>query len=400
MHDGALTDHDLNPIFEYAANGQRCEKEGAWQAAVVWYERSLACLPKMFGGHQKIRTPGGPDMASASFTPGHASRIYTALGRSLMALGRLDDCRLANGAAAGLDPQNPALQTRDQTNDSLEGSCECDLSASSAPEKPVPGTAGNFKTDLSASLTLLMVTHCTHRLKRFQSLSPPSCKLVTATFGSLQEVFGPDIDTCPKILCFDAGTGPAECNSNYARNLERFSHRQGFELAVFDGVGLFNVLNQIVARIHTPYLFLVEHDWLFRSTPLHLGALVEMMNAAPQIHALRFNKRENRIDGNDFLLNIHATREPYALLRTASFSNNPSIIRTDKLRQQWLPMCSSALQRIADKLGGSAFGVEEILSRHYAADIRAQGFDKAHALWGTYIVGRAGDAPRVMHLGE
>jgi hypothetical protein len=55
---------------------------------------------------------------------------------------------------------------------------------------------------------------------------------------------------------------------------------------------------------------------------------------------------------------------------------------------------------VKNHLGGSAFGIEEILFRTYVQDIRAQAFGKAHEKWGTYVFGRAGDKPRIRHIGE
>jgi hypothetical protein len=55
---------------------------------------------------------------------------------------------------------------------------------------------------------------------------------------------------------------------------------------------------------------------------------------------------------------------------------------------------------VAGSLGGSSFGIEEVLFRLQAKDIRNEGFDKAHEKWGTFVYGNIGDAPRVVHLGE
>jgi hypothetical protein len=70
------------------------------------------------------------------------------------------------------------------------------------------------------------------------------------------------------------------------------------------------------------------------------------------------------------------------------------------LKGEWLPVCEQSLSRVANRLGGSAFGVEEVLFKKYVQDIRAQGFYKAHENWGTYVFGRVGDEPRITHIGE
>jgi hypothetical protein len=40
------------------------------------------------------------------------------------------------------------------------------------------------------------------------------------------------------------------------------------------------------------------------------------------------------------------------------------------------------------------------LFKRHAADIRQSGFHGAHSCWGTYVYGKVGDPPRVVHLGE
>jgi hypothetical protein len=387
----------LNPIFDYAAQGQCCEKQMAWQDAVRWYERSLACLPNLFGADKKIRPLPLAQAKGISFSPQHASRLYEALGRALMAMDRSQDCILAYRAAQALDPKNLSAQRFIQANADMLKTSGVESGAGKAGHWV--GSAASNQT-IGKDLTLVMVTHCTDRLKKFEALSPPSDKLVTATYGSLLEIVGEDIAACPKVMCYDHNPGGSLRDKQYTRSLESFCAEHGFELRTFQGVGLFNVLNRIVPTIESHYTLFTEHDWMFRGSRIHLPAIIEMMNDEPNINAIRFNKRDNYLNGQDFLMNVDAASKRYPLMRTASYSNNPSIIRTDKLKNEWLPICEEALHRVSDKLGGSAFGVEEILFKKYVRDIRAQGFHKAHEKWRTYVFGGLGDTPRIIHLGE
>jgi tetratricopeptide (TPR) repeat protein len=387
----------LNPIFDFAANGQYHENRMEWKSAVHWYHRALACLPNLFGSDKKIRPLGIPGQKSISFMPQHASRIYAALGRTLMSLGRLKDSFLAYQAAAALDPENrPAnrMLTRHPA-----------IPYTETANAPVMAAGPGFgrtcdEIDLKDAVTLVMVTHCTRRLKKFEPLSPPSSKLVTATYGSLLRVFGEDIDACPKVMCYDINPNGSERDAQYTQSIETFSRENGFTLRRFRGEGLFNVLNQTVQCIDTPYIFFVEHDWMFRGEGIRLPAIIEMMENERNIHAIRLNKRDNSLNGQDFLMSVDSIQRRYPLMRTSSYSNNPSMIRTEKLKNEWLPICDKALRRVNDQLGGSAFGIEEILFRNYVRDIRAHGFRKAHKKWGMYIFGEVGDKPRITHLGE
>jgi hypothetical protein len=369
----------------------------AWQDAVQWYERSLACLPNLFGADKKIRPLPLADSRSISFEPQHASRIYEALGRALTALDRKEDGILAYYAAQALDPNSHTAQMFIQENANVIKTGGYELGAPEAKAGVGPDTANQ---NIEKALTLVMVTHRTGRLKKFASLSPPSTKLVTATYGSLLAVLGDNVAACPKVMCYDHNPNGSFRDRQYFRALEAFSIQHGFELHTFQGVGLFNILNRIVATITSPYILFVEHDWMFRGDRIQLPAIVEMMDNEPHINVIRLNKRDNYLNGHDFLMNVDASQGSYPLIRTSSYSNNPSIIRTDKLKNEWLPICEEALQRVSDDLGGSAFGVEEILFKKYVQDIRAHGFQTAHARWGIHVFGKVGDPPRVIHLGE
>ena len=388
----------LNPIFEYAAKGQHYENRMEWEASIKWYQRALACLPNLFGSDKKIRPLALPHPIRVSFTPQHASRIYAALARSLTAAGRQLDGVLASQAAAALDPQNGAGDKKTPQN-------PADLFDGEAADLPVqpcqPGLGGRAgECDLRGEITLIMATHCTRRLKKFESLSPPSNKLVTATYGSLLRVFGEEIAAGPKIICYDVNPNGSDRDARYTRSIQDFSEQNGFKLHSFQGVGLFNVLNQTLPHVTTPFIFFVEHDWLFRGEGIVLPAIIEMMNHDAGINAIRFNKRDNYLNGQDFLMTVDTAPRRYPLLSTSSYSNNPSIIRTEKLKNEWLPICEKALRHVKKHLGGSAFGIEEILFRTYVQDIRAQGFHKAHEKWGMYVFGRGGDKPRIRHIGE
>jgi hypothetical protein len=383
----------LNPIFDYAAKGQAHEKNDSWEEAVHWYHRSLACLPNLYGADRPIQQLSFVKSAPISFSPKHAGRIYSALGRCLNALGRTDDSVLAYRAAHCLDPDSTEAHRNMHTcSHILEKNCAFD----SVLLPPIK----HASVDRKSNLTLIVVTHCTDRLKKFEALSPPSCKLITTTYASLLKVFGKELDNCPKILCYDFNSNGGDRESLYHQALEAFAGEYEFNLYTYPGVGLFNILNSIINNITTPYLFFVEHDWFFQGGTLQLGAIVGMMDSDPKIHSVRFNKRNNHLDGQDFIMNVHRSPHAYPLLSTSSYSNNPSIVRTQKLKKDWLPRCEKALERVSKELGGSAFGIEEILFKQLVGNIRASGFEKGHGKWGTYVFGRVGDPPRIVHLGE
>jgi len=391
------SDEELNPIFEYAARGQHYENRSEWRDSIHWYQRALACLPNLFGADRKIRPLDILDRKTVSFNPQHASRIYASLGRVLKASDLHQDAFLAFQAADALNPDYPTDNSASHRNRIRAMAIET-IPMEDGAETRLEKTGE--RNDLKEHITLIMASHCSQRLKKYEALSPPSCKLVTATYGSLLSVFGEDIDACTKILCYDQNPKGSNIDRTYTQNLESFARENGFIFHKFNGVGLFHVLHQTILSIDTPYIFFVEHDWMFRGKRILLPAIIEMMNSNPKINVIRLNKRENYLNGQDFLMNVESTEKIYPLLRTSSYSNNPSIIRTNKLKHDWLPQCKRSLHRVADDLGGSAFGIEEILFRLYAHDIRQHGFEEAHERWGLHVLGRVGDKPRITHLGE
>jgi hypothetical protein len=388
---------DDNPIFMYAARGQACENASRWADGVFWYQRALACLPNIYGVDKTVELPGGGRMPASAFQPKHAVRIYTSLARCLESLGRANDSALAIGAANALTrgcicgsgvPEPPGGTIRD-------------MSAGAIPFDGESGSDGRRSdTHVTESVSLLMVTHCSRGLKKFAALAPPSCKLLTATYGSMVDVFGESIRSCPKILCYDVHVPPEPLDIDYSRSVEAFSRSEGFDLHTFDQAGLFSIVDRIIGRIKTRYLLFAEHDWLFRGAPIRLDGMVTAMDRFRHINSMRFNKRPNLINGQDFIMAVPQGDSGFDMLRTSQHTNNPCIIRTATLRDEWLPLCREALRRVAGSLGGSSFGIEEVLFRLQAKDIRNEGFDKAHEKWGTFVYGNIGDAPRVVHLGE
>ncbi|RJQ82982.1 MAG: hypothetical protein C4519_07340 [Desulfobacteraceae bacterium] len=113
-----------------------------------------------------------------------------------------------------------------------------------------------------------------------------------------------------------------------------------------------------------------------------------------------FNQRTNAIARYDFLLEKEPPGQGMPLLRTVAHSNNPSIVRTSKLRDEWLPVCLNDPFYVRRDLRATAYGIEEPLFKMHIQDVHAAGFQKAHDRWGTYLFGHIGDAARIIHLGE
>ncbi|MEJ2039571.1 MAG: hypothetical protein P8X55_11645, partial [Desulfosarcinaceae bacterium] len=170
-------------------------------------------------------------------------------------------------------------------------------------------------------LSLLITTNATRKLQRNIHLGAPGTGLVEQTYTSLLSAIGPALsDTCTKFLCFDRPAEPGAVDRQYEDNLKAFADRFGFTFHVSDHCGLRDAVRAMVDRLQTPYLMLLEHDWRFLQFPPHLGRLIHLFDIAPHIHAVRFNKRSNRISNFDFLLSTEQAAGGLPLLRTPCHS--------------------------------------------------------------------------------
>ena len=355
--------------------------EGAanWSRAAACYQQALASTPEFYGVAPWFQRYILDGAAAPRISAQQVADIYRALSRCLNRLNRSADSRLALDAACGLK------------------------SEADRPKEPFGKPAGlpvlpdRDAAYLRSRLTLVILTHYTDKLKQNSHLCPPGTRLIEATYESLVSRVDPQLTNCRKLLCVDAGDNPAE--KHYIRNLEIFSHRNGFNIVHGSRLGLRGMLLKTLPAIQTPYLLLTEHDWRFAGPPLCMDYPVRVFDAFPGVNQVRFNQRSNRIARYDFLLEKEPLIPYPPLLRTSASSNNPSLMRVSTLRDQWLPMCMNDPVYGPADLGGTAFGLEEPLFKKHINDIRAYGFEKAHERWGTYILGNPGDPERIVHLG-
>jgi tetratricopeptide (TPR) repeat protein len=383
-----------NPMWDLAAKAYGYEKRGCWRQAIDWYQRALTCFPNLFGNDDMVVPKALGENLSIAFTPQHASRLYAALGRCFNALGENVDGALAYEAAHKLDDTNLEARRFLESQPCMD-SPPCPLEADSdRPAFPASHTT------LKSHLTLILTTHCTKTLAKFSALAPPSAKLITTTYGSMLEIFGQGLHDCQKFLCYDLNPEGDQTDQAYTESIQGFVNQHGFELHSYPGIGLLKMLNQIINHVSTPYLFFVEHDWMFKGGHISLPSIISMMDADASIHSIRFNKRFNGINGFDFIMRRDDAHRSHSLLRTSSYSNNPSIIRTKMLKEKWLPLCTRTVAKEGQEPRASAWGIEEILFKKHVQDIRVHGFDAAHKDWGAYVFGKLGDNPRVVHIGE
>jgi hypothetical protein len=389
---GLISGDVLDPD-KHRNNGQACEASRQWQPAAEHYYKALCCLPIIPGGQDWYRHYLHGNKKPVAYSKPQISELYAAIGRCMFAMGRLDNARLNLEASQYWDPHHPDVQQ-------LLNRTENTTISDSAPFNAVNLEETDNSEFFHDRVTVVVVTNLTKKLIRYRELAPPSTNLIAATFGSMIDVFGPSVLACPRVICYDSNFWEPQASDPYLTALEHFCRRHRFDLAVYLNTGLLGVLKSVLPTITTPYLFLIEHDWFFKSPQISLGKVLSVLDRRDDIHMIRFNKRRNVISTYDFILERETEINEIPLLRTSAYSNNPSLIRTRTLRDIWLPICLEDPFFSARDIRGTPLGVEEALMKARIEAIRKHGFSMAHLQWGGYIYGAAGDEQRIIHLGE
>ncbi len=386
---------DLTDPDHHMRCGKSYEASRNWAQAVDHYYRALSCLPSVLESTQYLQHYFLDKAPPANYSKKEFGEIYAAIGRCMFAMERFGDARLNFEASQYWEPNGQIAREHIEMLDLRPDHRTCHTISQT----------GNAKGDgefLRDRITLLIITHETNKLHKYKELAPPSTRLLSATCGSLIDVFGTDIMTCPKVICYDGKkTESYQRPDSYLTALERFCQKFNFTLLRFHQAGLLAILNFVVPTITTPYIFVLEHDWLFEPQAVQLPDVIAAMDRHEDIHLIRFNKRRNKIAHFDFIMEEEKDVIEIPLLRTPAYSNNPSLVRTKALRDYWLPICSQdAYFMELVKKKGTARGVEQPMMKAQMRSIRQKGFQGAHKQWGRYILGNVGDQHSIIHLGE
>jgi hypothetical protein len=426
----------------YYEAGKKLEDENCNNKAIKYFQKSLACIPNFLGITSEYSRYLFYDQQPPVYNDDFVSEIYAALARCLYRQKRIEDAWLATRAALVCHPENESadklaqclitdLQKSQQNRIDINNhSCiRANLAESTTSRKAggldytaiggkrqgreVPPIVENNavepsakhpvwkpQSDLENKLTILMVTNFTKKLEKFAHLSPPGAGLVKTTYGSMLHVFGKRLSKCKKILCYDRKHIGDENENMYQARLTKFAESQDFDFNVAVRFGLQKIIRKILEKVTTPYLLFLEHDWEFQGPEIDLENLIGVFDQNEMVNYVRFNKRKNVISNFDFILEKETSIKDIDLIRTVAHSNNPHLVRVEKLRKDWLPICLNDPLCQKMDLRGKAFGIENPLFKRHLHDVREMGFAQAQEKWGTYIYGEIGDPPRIKHLGE
>lgn len=386
---------ELDPSHYYSIGRER-ESSRDWDRALLHYQKAISCMPQLLGATKWFASYLLDGRHPIDISPEQTAEIYTAMGRCYEAMEHRDNALLCYKAATTWYGRCHSMSwTKSATAPTMEP-----VPAKQNISNGDQGDVNRKMEDVADQLTIVLITNYTDKLKKYKELSPPTSKLVSVTYQTMLETFGASLMLCPKILCYDLPEKPGDNSKAYEKSLDVFSHRLGFEMVTYPHLGLHAILRRLVPEINTPYLALIEHDWFFQCPAISLSGLLNIFAKNQDVHHVRFNKRVNHIANWDYTMEREEQSNGIQLLRTTAYSNNPCIIRTAKLLNEWLPMCSSDPEFLSINQNGSAMGVEEPLFKRYMKDVRRHGFSKAHKRWGTYILGDIGECARIIHLGE
>ncbi len=389
---------DSAPAFQLYQEGLTYIDSQNWSSALDAFQRALAWIPNFLAVAPWFQSYLLDNQPVPAYTAEFASKVYSCAAQCYLNTNRYADSIQYSLASLNLDPGNKkAAAIRRFAADSRLHSLKPQVSL-----QPKMGNGFNQtrQSSLPQLLSILLITHVSEKLQRNAHFKAPSVGLVETTYVSACSVLGPQLSRCPKYLCYDKPVQSSNLEKKYDENLARFAERHSFHYQTYNHDGLQAILKDAVERISTPFLLFIEHDWQFQPPEVDTETLVHLLSCNPGINYLRFNKRLNIISNYDFLTESDAAYQPFHFLRSVCHSNNPSIWRVSKLKNDWMPVCVNDPVYQNIELGGKAYGLKEPLFKQRIQDVRNMGFFKAHEKWGTFIFGAYETAPKIIHLGE
>jgi hypothetical protein len=180
---------------------------------------------------------------------------------------------------------------------------------------------------------------------------------------------------------------------DYLKALEKYvAQNPQCKLVISHGNGLRKNFMEQTAQIKSPYMFMLEHDWLLKDTVRPLPDLCTALQTRPYMHHVRYNLSPVLPDSYDAMLLPY--RDNFTL--TNGISNNPCMIRLDKIRRDWLPILE---QQGLDNFNMGAAGVEENIYAASGHIYGALGFVMGHQAFSTYLAAPMGTASQIDNLG-
>lgn len=263
---------------------------------------------------------------------------------------------------------------------------------------PLPTTLPASNGDMA---TIIIPTNLSPKFVYNQASAPPSDKMIRQTLDSLYDQLqcprGPN-GRWPVLIYFDEPRDPALASQadEYRSRLEQVASDYGAQLHCRPGLGLRRNFIDAMEKTTTPYYMLLEHDWTFAPHSPPLPLLMQTLQAHPDLNVIRYNYNFNHLQRHDFALIPYATQTGLPLMTGAYYCNNPALVRTAKMKRDWLPLTMGDKY---DTHNAGAGGIEEAVYAQMMKLIRDCGVLPVAQAMGCGVIGRPGDANRAIHNG-
>jgi hypothetical protein len=153
--------------------------------------------------------------------------------------------------------------------------------------------------------------------------------------------------------------------------------------------GLPGVILFAMSRVETPYVFVYEHDWLMLRE-IDTAGILSSLASSRFVNYVRLNKQWLYEAGWDYVLKPDVGRRVVPLTRTSCWSANPHFSKISYYHRMILPLVRARPE-------GGSWGFEEGPFGGFMKEMRYVGFDRAQRRWGTFVYGRIGDPPVILH---
>ncbi len=164
------------------------------------------------------------------------------------------------------------------------------------------------------------------------TLSAPRTDIIQRTYDSFCETFGNEYPVT--VYC--------DPHPNYKQGKYYIEALEKIFPVVIKTDSLSDGYVQAVKNSDADFCMMLEHDWIFNK--LHVTHPLEQIchvMKSEGIYHLRFNKRQNVVQGWDIGLNEKYFRDDFTHLsycETSCLSNNPHIIDVKTYREKCLPL--------------------------------------------------------------
>ncbi|MGE3769984.1 MAG: hypothetical protein AB7G06_03435 [Bdellovibrionales bacterium] len=254
-----------------------------------------------------------------------------------------------------------------------------------------------FTTDavkVADAVTVIVPTNISRRIFLHKETAPPKIDMIAAVLDAAYKQVQMPRDW-HVVITFDQPTAAdlQDAGATYKTALESYiaEHPQ-MSLALYKGHGLRRVFLDQLEQVKTPYIFFLEHDWLFNDTARPVTDILYAMQQNPLMHHCRYNLAPVLPDAYDAML-LPAGN---GFTRTNGVSNNPCLLRVEKFRRDWLPIIQNPDM---DTLNMGAAGIEENIYAASGHIYSTLGFITGHQAFGTYIAAAAAQMPQFSNLG-